>query len=49
MKNTLYVLSSIHSFEEYEQFKQQIDILENIAKEILSRHQMPARSLHIIF
>jgi hygromycin-B 7''-O-kinase len=45
MKNTLSVLTSIHSFEEYEKLKQQIDVLENIAKEILSRHQMSARSL----
>ncbi len=41
------IFSSIHSFEEYELLKQQINILENIAKEIINRHQLPTTSLKL--
>jgi hygromycin-B 7''-O-kinase len=45
MKNTLSTLATVHSFEEYEQFKQQTFILENIAKEIINRHHLPTTPL----
>ncbi len=41
------ILSSIHSFEEYEQFKLRIDTLENIVKEISDRQQIPTVSLKL--
>lgn len=35
------ILPIIHSFEEYEKFKQQIDVLEIAAKKIAHQHQLP--------
>lgn len=39
------ILFSIHSFEEYEQLKRQVDILKNIVKEIVDRYHMPTATL----
>ena len=53
MKNTFMnsnlhsILSSIHSFEEYELFKQQAIVLENIVKEVVNRHLLPTTSLQL--
>lgn len=38
MKN---ILPSIHSFEEYENLKANLEIFENAAKEIIYRHNLP--------
>lgn len=35
------ILPLIHSNEEYEKFKQQIDVLEDAARKIMHRHQLP--------
>ena len=35
------ILPLIHSNEEYEQFKQQVEVLEDVAKKIMHRHQLP--------
>lgn len=38
------ILPSVHSLEKYEEFKQNIGMLE-AAKEIVHRHQLPPRAL----
>lgn len=41
MSNTNAMLPPIQAFEEYEVFKLQMDVLQNAAKNIMRRHQLP--------
>lgn len=41
------ILSRIDSFEKYEQFKSNVDLLKEIAQAVVSRHQLPVGSLEL--
>src|SRR5688500_12072080 len=43
--NSKFILPPINSFEEYEKFKLQLDVLKHAANEIVYRHQLPEQPL----
>ncbi len=44
-KNLWLSISSIHTFEEFENLKSQTELWENLVNEIINRHQLPSASL----
>lgn len=45
--NLMKILASIHSFQDYEQFKQQVNVLEKLAQEIIDRHKITESTLQL--